>query len=44
LYVKAVKDYNLEIMTVYFERMKQEAQLSLVWGRPYWLSLTLKVI
>jgi len=23
---------------------KQEAQLSLEWGRPYWLSLTLKVI
>jgi len=23
---------------------KQEAQLSLGWGRPYWLSLTLKVI
>jgi len=23
---------------------QQEAQLSLGWGRPYWLSLTLKVV
>ena len=24
--------------------IKQEAQLYLVWGRPYWLSLTLNII
>jgi len=27
-----------------FDNLQQKAQLSLGWGRPYWLSLTLKVI